>query len=210
MVAAELWRSVSRLSEVAFREQFGTEEACRAALFEMRWREGLICPACGHHGFCALKTRKLFQCNRCKKQVRLTAGTVFQDSKLPLTVWFLAIYHLTQSKGGISSIELGRRLGVKQPTAWLLKHKLMQAMARRQIKKPKRQGRVESDDARLGGERGRGAAGTTPIVAAVETIDHGASDPSAQQRAGMDARGAERQPRRLKLTPTGQRRPAGS
>jgi Mn-dependent DtxR family transcriptional regulator len=72
---------------------------------------------------------------------------VFQDSKLPLTVWFLAIYHLAQSKGGISSIELARRLGVKQPTAWLLQHKLMRAMARRQIKKPKRQGRVESDDA---------------------------------------------------------------
>ena len=211
MAAVEgLRRSLQGLSEGAFRERFGTEEACRTALFEMRWREGLTCPACGHRGFCALKTRQLFQCNRCKKQVRLTAGTVFQDSKLPLTTWFLAIYHLTQSQGGISSIELGRRLGVKQPSAWLMKHKLMRAMARRQIKKPKCQGRVESDDARLGGKRGRGAAVTRPLVAAVETIDPGASDPSAQQRAGMDARGAKRQPRRLKLTPTGQRRPAGS
>ena len=89
MASAEGWRrSLQGLSEAVFRERFGTEEACRAALFAMRWREGLTCPACGHRGFCTLKTRKLFQCNRCKKQVRLTAGTVFQDSKLPLTTWF--------------------------------------------------------------------------------------------------------------------------
>ena len=57
---------------------------------------------------------------------------MFQDTKLPLTVWFQAIYHLTQSKNGISSIELGRRLGVKRQTAWLMKHKLMRAMAARE------------------------------------------------------------------------------
>src|SRR3954467_4325269 len=195
-----LRRSVKGLSEIEFRERFGTEEACRKTLLAMRWREGLACPACGNGGFCALTTRKLFQCNRCKKQVRLTAGTVFQDTKLPLTAWFIAIYQLTQSKGGISSIELARRLGVRQPTAWLMKHKLMRAMAEREAKKPKLEGRIEIDDAYLGGERsggkrgphaipdrggcpmrGRGAAGKTPIVAAVETT-------------------AERKPRRLRLT----------
>jgi ribosomal protein L37AE/L43A len=187
MAAAEgVRRSVRGLSEAEFRARFGSEEACRKALFEMRWRQGLICPACGRRGFCELKGRKVHQCNRCKKQLSPTAGTVFQDSKLPLTTWFLAIYHLTQSKGGISSIELGRRLGVKQPTAWLVKHKLMRAMAEREAKKPKLQGRVEVDDAYLGGERvggkrGRGAAGKTPIIAAVETTP-------------------ERKPRRLKLT----------
>src|SRR3954454_19675364 len=181
-----LRRSVKGLSEVEFRERLGTEEACRQTLFEMRWREGLTCPACGHRGFCRLKTRELFQCNRCKKQVRLTAGTVFQDTKLPLTVWFAAVYHLTQSKNGISSIELGRRPGVKQGTAWLMKHKLMRVMAAREAGKPKLSGRVEMDDAYLGGERqggkrGRGAAGKKPFVAAVETT-------------------AERKPRRLRLT----------
>src|SRR3954451_12952219 len=178
-------RSVRGLSEAEFRERFGTEEACRTALFAMRWREGLTCPACGGRGFCALTTRKVFQCNRCKKQVSLTAGTVFQDTKLPLTTWFAAVYQLSQSKGGISSIELARRLGVRQPTAWLMKHKLMRAMADREAKKPKLEGRIEIDDAYLGGERsggkrGRGAAGKTPIVAAVETTP-------------------DRKPRRLKL-----------
>jgi transposase-like protein len=173
-----LRRAVQGLSEAAFRERFGTEEACREALFAMRWREGLACPACGGRGFCRLTTRKVFQCNRCKNQLSLTAGTVFQDSKLSLTVWFQAIYQLTQAKGGISSIELARRLGVRQPTAWLVKHKLMRAMAAREAEKPKLAGRVEIDDAYLGGERsggkrGRGAAGKTPIIAAVETTAEG-------------------------------------
>jgi hypothetical protein len=174
------------LSEAEFRERFGTEEACREALFQMRWRDGPTCPACGGRSFCELKARKVFQCNRRKKQVRLTAGTVFQDTKLPLTTWFQAIYHLTQSEGGVSSIELGRRLGVEQGTAWPMKHKLMRATAGREAAEPKSSGRVEVDDAYLGGERpggkrGRGAAGKTPIVAAVETT-------------------AERKPRRLRLS----------
>ena len=187
MAAADrLRRAMRGLSEVEFRERFGGEEACRQALFEMRWREGLTCPACGHRGFCRLRTRELFQCNRCKRQVRLTAGTVFQDTELPLTAWFAAIYHLTQGKGGISSVELGRRLGVGRQTAWLVKHKLMRAMGAREAAKPKLSGRVEVDDAYLGGERsggkrGRGAAGKTPVVAAVETTP-------------------ERRPKRLRLT----------
>jgi len=181
-----LRRTGRGLSEPAFCTRFGNEEICREALFELRWRDGLICRACGGRSFCALRTRQVFQCNRCKKQLRLTAGTVFENTKLPLTTWFLAIYHLTQSKGGISSIELGRRLGVKQPTAWLMKHKLMRAMAGREAQKPKLAGRIELDDTYLGGERsggkrGRGAAGKTPVVAAVETT-------------------AERRPRRVKLT----------
>src|SRR5918911_1427369 len=130
--AAGLRRAMRGLSEAAFRERFGTEEACREALFGMRWREGLTCPGRGHRGFCQLRTRELFQCNRCKRQVRLTAGTVFQDAKLPLTTWFAAVYHLTQSKNGISSIALGRRLGVGRQTAWLMKHELMRAMGTRE------------------------------------------------------------------------------
>src|SRR4051794_41793051 len=80
------------------------------------------------------------------------------------------MYHLTQSKGGISSIELGRRLGVTQTTAWKIKHKLMQAMMERDATK-RLTGRIEIDDAYLGGERnggkrGRGSPGKTPIGAA--------------------------------------------
>src|SRR3712207_8007948 len=71
---------------------------------------------CSSDLFCELRSRKLFQCNRCKRQVRLAAGTVFQDSKLPLTTWFAAIYHLTQSKGGVRSEE--RRVGKECRSRW--------------------------------------------------------------------------------------------
>src|SRR4051794_17208240 len=87
------------------------------------------------------------------------------------------MYHLTQSKQGISSIELGRRLGVTQTTAWTIKHKLAQVMMERDAEQ-QLNGRVELDDAYLGGERsggkrGRGAEGKTPFVAAVETTPEG-------------------------------------
>jgi len=180
-----LRRLARGLSEVAFRERYGSEVQCRQALVALRWGRGWTCPKCGHGRHAALARRALLQCNRCKHQVSVTAGTIFHATKLPLTTWFQAIYHLSQSKGGISSIELGRRLGVRQPTAWLLKQKLMQAMAVREAVKPKLGGRIEVDDAYLGGERsgkrGRGAAGKTPFVAAVETTP-------------------ERRPRRLRLT----------
>ena len=181
-----LRRRVKGLSEADFRR--GSAARCSAARcsFELRWGKGWACPGCGHGGYAELKGRAVYQCNRCKRQVGLTAGTVFHWTKLPLTTWFLAIYHLTQSKGGMSSVELARRLGTRQPTAWLMKHKLMAAMAARDAGKPKLEGRVEVDDAYLGGarpggKRGRGAAGKTPFVAAVETT-------------------AERRPRRLRLT----------
>ena len=118
-------RRVKGLSEGEFRQRFGTEAQCRAALFEFRWGNGWACPGCGHAGYAELKGRAVYQRNRCKRQVGLTAGTVFHWTKLPLTVWFLmVIYHLTQSKGGMSSVELARRLGTRQPTAFrLIKHK---------------------------------------------------------------------------------------
>jgi transposase-like protein len=78
-----------------------------------------------------LKCRELFQCTGCRRQTSLIAGTIFASTKLPLRLWFRAIYHLTQSKQGISSIELGRRLGVTQTTAWKIKHKLKQVMLER-------------------------------------------------------------------------------
>ena len=168
---------VRGLSDGAFREAFGTEEQCRSALVRLRWRDGFVCPSCDHRGHCVLAARGLYQCNRCKKQTSLTAGTIFHATKLPLVTWFAAIHLIVTAKNGISSVELGRRLGVKQPTAWTMKQKIMAVMARREGEKPL-SGRVEMDDAYLGGERsggkrGRGAAGKTPFVAAVSTSPEG-------------------------------------
>ncbi|MDO9713564.1 IS1595 family transposase, partial [Paracraurococcus lichenis] len=165
------------LSEAEFERQYGTEQACRDALFRWRWPEGFECPACGERRHSAIKSRQLFQCSACRRQTSLTAGTIFAATKVTLRTWFRAIYHVTHTKQGISSIELGRRLGVTQTTAWTIKHKLGQVMLERDAKR-QLTGRVELDDAYLGGERsggkrGRGSPGKTPFLAAVETTPEG-------------------------------------
>ena len=169
------------LSEDGFDALYGTEEQCHAKLVSLRWPYGFECPECGRQRYCIVKRgeRQLFQCNACRKQTSVRAGTVFASSKVSLRLWFKAIYHLTQSKKGISSLELGRRLGVTQTTAWIMKHKLAQVMLERNGARLL-QGVVQMDDAYLGGERpgkrGRGAAGKTPFVAAVAVTDDGKPD----------------------------------
>src|SRR5436190_14602501 len=165
------------LSEARFAILYGTEEQCREQVFGWRWPSGFVCPVCGGKRHSVVKTRALYQCASCRRQTSLIAGTIFASTKVPLCTWFRAMYHLTQSKGGISSLELGRRLGVTQTTAWKIKHKLMQVMMERDATK-RLTGRIEVDDAYLGGERnggkrGRGSPGKTPIVAAVETTPEG-------------------------------------
>src|SRR5271165_1459450 len=127
------------------------------------------------------------RCNACRKQTSVTAGTIFASSKLPLHLWFKAMYLMTQSKKGISSLELGRRLGVTQTTAWTLKHKLAQVMIERNAAKRLR-GEVQMDDAYIGGRHpgthGRGAAGKTPFVAAVSVTGDGKPDQIVLRRVG--------------------------
>lgn len=169
------------LSEADFDKSYGSEGQCHAALVEWRWPGGFECPDCGGKAHCVVTrgARKLFQCNACRKQTSVRAGTVFAASKLSLRLWFKAIYLITQSKKGISSIELSRRLGVTQTAAWKMKHKLQQVMLERNATK-RLTGKVQMDDAYLGGaragRRGRGAKGKTAFVAAVATTQDGKPD----------------------------------
>jgi len=99
------------LSLTEFLYKYGKEEQCRETLFHMRWPKGFVCPNCGHTGHCEISVRKVYQCYNCHSQTSLTSGTIFADTKLQLTVWFLGIYLITQSKDGISSLKLARTLG---------------------------------------------------------------------------------------------------
>ncbi len=168
------------LSEPQFYAQYGTEQLCLESLESLRWPQGFVCPECGHNKAHRLACRpRIQQCGKCRYHASATAGTIMHRTRLPLTIWFRAIYHLTQSKNGVSALELMRRLGVSYNSAWKLKHKLMQVMKEREAPVQLQQ-RVEMDDAYLGGERprekgksGRGAPGKTPFIAAVETDDDG-------------------------------------
>jgi hypothetical protein len=165
------------LSLPEFYRQFGTEEQCAEALEQARWPEGFRCPHCQGAAHYVLRSRhrKTFQCATCRQQTSLIAGLLFQSTHLPLTVWFLAIYLVSEAKTGLSALALKRHLGVSYPTAWLLHPKLMQAMSERDALYTLR-GTVQVDDAYLGGERtggkaGRGSENKIPFVAAL-SMDH--------------------------------------
>src|SRR3954449_4131586 len=155
----------------SFLARFGTDEQCRDYLFKARWPEGFRCAACGHDDAYTLKTKIVYECVACRKQHSLLAGTIFEQTKTGLSRWFLAIYLVTSSKGGIAATELRRQLGPgSYGTAWSWLHKIRKAVVR-----PDRQplaGRVEADEAYVGGprpgKRGRGAAGKTLVGGAVE------------------------------------------
>ena|SRR5437764_2003442 len=101
----------------------------RVALAEWLRMPGL------RRAYCEVRSRGLFQCNACRRQTSPIAGTIFASTHVSLRLWFRAMYHLTQSKQGIASVELGRRLGVTQTTAWKIKHKLAQVMMERDATK---------------------------------------------------------------------------
>jgi len=169
----EIMQFQKGLSLHGFQSNYGTEQQCRDALLALRWPEGFVCPDCGYDNGGFIKTRMLYQRYRCGRQTSVTAGTIFHSTKIPLTKWFLGIYFVTQSKNGVSALELMRLLGVAYNTAWRMKHKIMHVMLLRNNSK-RIGGIIQVDDSYLGGEktggkRGRGAEGKTPFVAAVKT-----------------------------------------
>jgi transposase-like protein len=110
--------------------RFSDESACRAYLSALRWPQGVVCPGCGGRRGLAIR-RGLWRCVDCRREASVMAGTVFQDSKLPLTVWFRAMWHMTSQKNGVSALGLQRVLGLgSYKTAWALLHKLRRAMVR--------------------------------------------------------------------------------
>ena len=119
------------LSLLDFLKEYGSEEQCQNALFEWRWPNGFECPNCGHKHYCILSKRHLYQCNHCIRQTSLINNTIFESTKLPLMIWFLAMYLLTQNKTGISALNLHRQLGISYNAAWRMKQKLMPVMLER-------------------------------------------------------------------------------
>lgn len=163
------------LSLPAFLDQYGTQAKCARALYRARWPKGFRCPACDDRRRSSFRrgNQTICQCRACQHQTTLIAGTLMQDTKLPLVTWFLAIYLLTSTKTNLAALELKRHLGVCYRTAWRLKHKIMHAMGERETSR-QLNGFVQIDDAYLGGERnggkpGRGSQNKQPFLIAVET-----------------------------------------
>lgn len=136
---------------IEFEKQFRTNQACRAYLENTRWPRGFICPECGSEE--AWRTnRQSFFCRSCKRQTSVTSGTIFHRSKIPLKVWFSAIWLLIGEKNGVSALGSKRQLGLKRyETAWRLLKKIRLATVR-----PGREllrGEVELDETIIGGNK---------------------------------------------------------
>ena len=154
-----------------FESRFGTEEACADYLYQVRWPDGFRCPRCGQEKAWPIKGRTLWQCTSCGYQASLIAGTAFQDSHKPLSVWFRAMWWVCVQKNGVSALGLQRVLGLgSYRTAWTWLHKLRRAMVRPH--RDRLSGHVEVDETYVGGrqpgKRGRGADGKVLVCIATE------------------------------------------
>jgi len=163
------------MSMLDFEQWFRSEEACREYVARLRWPSGFRCPRCGHDKAWRT-TRRLWDCRRCGADTSVITGTIFQDSKMPLRVWFRAMWWVTSQKTGVSALGLQRVLGLgSYRTAWVCLHKLRRAMVR-----PGREllsGRVEVDEIIIGGRQkgrgGRSLVGKSLVAVAAEVRGEG-------------------------------------
>ena len=153
---------------------FRDEEACAGYLQGLRWPEGFVCPKCGHAGEAWRMRRGLFLCSACRAQTSVTAGTIFEGTRKPLKLWFIAAWEITSHKYGANAANVQRVLGLKSyKTAWSWLHKLRRAMVC-----PDRDrllGVVEVDEMYVGGQEegvhGRETKKKAIVAVAVEVVD---------------------------------------
>ena len=155
-----------------FVDWFGDDAACRRYLQERRWPQGFQCPQCGKQAQPWTTARGYLHCRDCGAEVSVTAGTVFERTRISLKTWFAAMWFVTSQKDGASALGLQRVLGFgSYQTAWTWLHKLRHAMVR--PGRDRLRGRLEVDEtyvggSRMGGQRGRGSEGKEIVVIAVE------------------------------------------
>ena len=151
-------------------QRFSRDEACASYLASVRWPAGWVCPRCAGEAAWSVR-RARWRCGQCRYEMSVTAGTIFQDSHLPLTTWFRAMWHVTSQKNGISALGLQRVLGLgSYKTAWAMLHKLRRAMVR--PGRERLQGIVEVDETYWGeeeaGVKGRRTQDRALIIVAAE------------------------------------------
>jgi transposase-like protein len=133
-------------------DRCGDDQKCRNYLEHLRWKDGVTCPKCLGTRVSSILKRDQFDCDSCRYQFSVTAGTIFHDTHLPLTKWFLAVYLICQSRKGMSANQLKRMLRINYRTAWYLCHRIRHAMIEAQPLE-KLDGTVEVDETYVGGKK---------------------------------------------------------
>src|SRR6201987_1976424 len=188
-----LWVGRAR-SLTEFQVPFPAETSCAAFLFERRWPQGFVCPACGGGRSAVLKSRAhTHECLDCGRQTSIPAGTAMHRSKLPLTVWFWAAHLMATHSNGMSAVQVAAQLGITYKTAWLLAQKL-----RRSMIDPQRaplEGVVEVDQTEISFRTDNSffdpvKSGKILIAGAVEVIDRGTNQakPTRKRAKYLDTR----------------------
>lgn len=158
---------------------FKTDQSCREYLEEMRWHGKPVCPHCNHDESYKFADGRYYKCKACRQKFTVTIGTIFEDTKIGLRKWFIAIYIFSSHKKGISSCQLAKDVGVTQKSAWHMLHRIRFAFG---INEPDMlTDEVEVDETYIGGKaknmhksvrekkiKGRGASGKTPVLGLVE------------------------------------------
>ena len=140
-------------------DDFNTDAKCRELLEQVRWPNGVACLRCGSLGVSEIGDRNQYDCNDCRYQFSVTAGTIMHDSHLPLRKWFMAIYLMCESKKGMSALQIQRTLDIAYKTAWYLCHRIRKAMGNDPFEGPTLLGIVEVDETLVGGKtKGKGRA----------------------------------------------------
>lgn len=129
---------------------FADEQNAFEFAVSLRWPDGVFCPFCNSAEHSFLSTRKIWKCKACKKQFSVRVGTIFEDSPIILSKWFVAIWMLANCKNGVSSYELHRAIGVTQKTAWFMLHRVRAAIKAKSFDR-KLAGIVEADETYVGG-----------------------------------------------------------
>ena len=121
----------SQVTIIDLFDRFGDEKVCREFLFDIRFAKGFACPYCGDSRYEKIESRGLYRCKGCRKQISPTSGTFMHGTHIKLRIWIIAAYLFITDKGGMSAVNLMRKLGVTYKTAWYILHRFRKAMKKR-------------------------------------------------------------------------------
>lgn len=158
-------------------EAFPDEQSCIDHLRSIRWKDGEFCPYCGHDTVYRFSDHRTYKCRQCRQRFSIKVGTIFEDTKIPLRKWFMAIWLITSHKKGIASTTLAKDLKITQKSAWFVLHRLRHAAQTRSFNRPLA-GVIEADETYVGGKAknkharnrkgGQGGVGKAVVLGVLE------------------------------------------